>query len=141
MFFDRKKTDVQEIKDMMDTPLEEVEPPARERETGAPLFVKVEKYRDLIKSVQEIKLFVASTKQVFTVLSEIESVRNDTLNVLRATLQRVERSVVEIDSELLRPYGASVAEIENSEVNHIESSLTDLQKQLLDLKHELSEMK
>ena len=74
MFFahrdNRKKSDLSEIKDAMRLePIEEmpVEEMPVERETGAPLFVKVDKYRDLIKSIQELKLYVASTKQVFTV--------------------------------------------------------------------------
>ena len=143
MFFsrkDREKAGIDEIKDIMEMPQVE-EMPVVERETGAPLFVKVDKYRDIIKSVQEMKLFVASTKQVFTVLHEIESLRADTLNVLRATIQRLERSITEIDTELVRPHGVSVAAEESTEVTHIESSLNDLQKQLLDLKRELSEMK
>ena len=143
MFFsnkDRGKARVDEIKDIMDIPPAE-EMPIVERETGAPLFVKVDKYRDIIKSVQEMKLFVASTKQVFTALHEIESLRSDTLNVLRATIQRLERSITEIDTELVRPHGVSVAAEESVEVTHIESSLNDLQKQLLDLKRDLQEMK
>ena len=148
MFFarrdnNRKKSDLGEIKDAMRLePIEElpVEELPVERETGAPLFVKVDKYRDLIKSIQELKLYVASTKQVFTVLHETESLRADTLNILRATLQRLERGIIEIDTELLRPYGAGEV-TESAEVTHIETSLTDLQKQLLELKRELQEMK
>ena len=73
---------------------------------------------------------------------EIESLRADTLNVLRATMQRLERSVIEMDAELLRPQGINITEMEKStEVTHIESSLSDLQKQLLDLKRELQGVK
>ena len=88
-----------------------------------------------------MKLFVSSTKQVFSVLQEIESLRSETLNVLRTTMQRLERSVIEMDAELLRPQGVTMTEEKSSEVTHIESSLTDLQKQLLDLKRELQGMK
>ena len=139
MFFARKddKKGMDDIKDIMDLP--PVEEIPVEREVGAPLFVKVDKYRDIIKSVQEMKLYVASTKQVFTALQEIESLRADTLNVLRATVQRLERSITEIDTELIRPHGVTVEE--SAEAGHIESSLTDLQKQLLDLKRELQEMR
>lgn len=146
MFFHKEKARAPDVEDIKGAMIEEapalLEPiPARERETGAPLFVKVDKYRDIIKNVQEIKLFVASTKQVFGILHDVESLRADTLNVLRATLQRIERSMLEIDTELLRPYGASVAEAESGEAGHIESSLGELQRQLLELKRELQEMK
>ncbi|MBI4174625.1 MAG: hypothetical protein HY517_03195 [Candidatus Aenigmarchaeota archaeon] len=152
MFFSKdRKRELSEIKDV----LEEEEMPAampaapspsplvrmKEKESAAPLFVKVDKYRDIITSIQEMKLYVSSTKQVFSVLQEIESMRSDALNVLRATLQRLERSVIEMDAELLRPQGVSITAQESSEVTHIESSLGELQKQLLDLKRELQGMK
>ena len=53
MFFKKDKgRDVKEIKKMMDEHEEEEMPemPVVERETGAPLFVKVDKYRDIIKT-------------------------------------------------------------------------------------------
>lgn len=144
MFFKKDKgREVREIKEIMDMPEEEEMPhmPAMERETSAPLFVKVDKYRDIIKTIQELKLFVASTKQVFGVLQEVENLKSDALNVLRATVQRLERSILEIDSELLRPHGVGITDTKSSEVGHLESSLEELQKQLLELKRELQDMK
>ena len=152
MFFSKdRKREIHDIKKVMDMPdYEELPAPAvmpspksqfKERESAAPLFVKVDKYRDIITSIHEMKLYVSSTKQVFSVLQEIESLRADTLNVLRATMQRLERSVIEMDSELLRPQGVAMSEEKSSEVTHIESSLSELQKQLLDLKRELQGVK
>lgn len=145
MFFKKEKgKEIKEIKKMIDMPVEEEEMPHMqtvERETGAPLFVKVDKYRDIIKTIQELKLFVASTKQVFGVLQEVENLKSDALNVLRATVQRLERSILEIDAELLRPHGVGISETKSNEVGHLESSLEELQKQLLELKRELSDMK
>lgn len=150
MFFHKgKKKELEEIKDIMEMPEEDL--PAvhtvskethAEGSASAPLFVKVDKYRDIITSIQEMKLYVSSSKQIFAVLQEVEGLKADTINVLRATLQRLERSITEIDAELLRPQGVSIAEAEKStEVTHIESSLSELQKQLLDLKKELQGMK
>ncbi|MBS3051366.1 MAG: hypothetical protein J4400_04400 [Candidatus Aenigmarchaeota archaeon] len=146
MFFSKDKKEMRDIKEVMEMPDEEMPlqmPMAqlKEKESAAPLFVKVDKYRDIISTIHEMKLYVSTTKQVFSVLQEIESLRSDTLNVLRATMQRLERSVIEMDAELLRPQGVTMTEEKSSEVTHIESSLTDLQKQLMDLKRELQGMK
>ena len=110
---------------------------------GAPLFVKVDKYRDVLKDVHELKLYTAGIKQVLDLLHDIETIRTDANKVLRATVQRIEKTLVEVDSELLRPRGAIMSEIsrEDSEVGHIEGALTDLQKQLIDLKRELQSFK
>ncbi len=143
MFFRKDKKQLEEIKEMMEAPQEEAEElPTVEREVSAPLFVKVDKYKSIIASIQELKLFVSGTKQLFTVLHEIENVRADALNILRATVQRLERSIVEIDSELVRPRGVNIVDVtESTEATHIESSLTELQKQLMELKRELQQMK
>ncbi|MBI4162547.1 MAG: hypothetical protein HY513_02595 [Candidatus Aenigmarchaeota archaeon] len=110
---------------------------------GAPLFVKVDKYRDVLRDVHELKLYTAGIKQVLDLLHDIETIRMDANKVLRATVQRIEKSLVEMDSELLRPRGAIMSEItrEDTEVRHIEGSLTELQKQLSDLKRELQTFK
>ncbi len=117
--------------------------PAREVSTdpGAPLFVKVDKYKDIITTIHELKLFLSGTKQLFTLLHEIDAVRSDAISILRATIQRLERSLVDMDAELLRPRGVDMVQQERGEASHIESSLNDLHKQLLELKRELNHLK
>ena len=151
MFFRKeKKDDISEIKNaVMSDDLHDVDdflkPAPREiqRESGAPLFVKVEKYREVLTRVQEMKIFVSGVKQLFNVLSEIESVRADALKIFKVTVQRLENSIAEIDSELLKPRGLDLGDVSygETEVRHIEGSLSDLQKQLMDLRRELQEMK
>ncbi|MCX6816101.1 MAG: hypothetical protein NT120_04595 [Candidatus Aenigmarchaeota archaeon] len=110
-----------------------------ERDASAPLFVKVDKYREILKGLQEMKLFVSGVKQTFTVLQEIESIRADTINIMRATVQRLEKSLTEIDANLLRPKGVSLHEmgVAGVEVRHLENTLTDLQKQMSVLRSEM----
>ncbi len=107
-------------------------------EIGAPLFIKIEKYKDVISTVQEMKLFVSSVKNVFSIMQEAEHVKQDSLGILKVTLQRLEKAVLEMDSELLRPHGISVYSYRGEpEAKQIESSLSELQKQLLELRQEL----
>ncbi|GEM_PF-1828437 len=110
---------------------------------GAPLFVKVEKYRDVLRDVHELKLYTSGIKQLLDLMHDVETIRADANKVLRATVQRIEKTLVEVDSELLRPRGAIMSEIsrEDTEVRHVESALTELQKQLADLKRELQSFK
>ncbi|MBI4019636.1 MAG: hypothetical protein HY364_05310 [Candidatus Aenigmarchaeota archaeon] len=109
---------------------------------SAPLFVKIDKYYDILKDLQEMKMFLAGTKHLYHVLEEVENVRNDTLKIMRATIQRLEKSVVEMDSGLLRPREDQYpTPQETPEVRHIEGSLNELQGQLDVLKKELQSMK
>ncbi len=113
------------------------------REQSAPLFVKVEKYREVISSIQEMKLFIAGVKDTFAILQELEHVRSDAINIMKVTVQRLEKATMELDSELLRPRGVNISPFEQgeTEAKHIESSLTELQKQLLELKQDLQGMR
>ena len=168
MFFKNnkdKKDDLKEIKEAMtaeDNEMEEHDPlgledlpetpsqlqspqPYRmpQKEEGAPLFVKVDKYRALIMSVQEMKNYIAGLKQLFNVMYDIETMRGDTLKILKATTVKLEKTLTEIDYELLRPKGYETEElgVEEPEVMHLEGSLSDLQRQLQELKRELQELR
>jgi len=119
------------------------EAPTKKDQMVAPLFVKVDKYRELLTTVHEMKLFVSGIKQIFNVFQELESIRTEAIKVMQASVQRLERSVLEMDSELLRPRGVDFSELVESEteVKHIEDSLTDLQKQIAGMRRELHDLK
>lgn len=136
MFFHRKKAETRAVV--------EEQPPALHvpaKEEFAPLFVKVEKYHDVLMNLNEMKTFVSGMKQLFNVLSELETVRGDSLKIMRSSIQRFERSLVELDTELLRPKGLVLEQYGEVEVQHIEESLNDLQAQLATLRKELQEFK
>ncbi len=139
MIFPKKNDDFGDIKKAIEREDEEVvniPNPA-----GAPLFVKIEKYKEIVKSVLEIRTFISGTKQAFTILSEIETIRNDALNILKTSMQRLEKRVVELDNLMLRPRGIPFEEDDVEEVGHVEDGLMDLQKQVSELKRELQTLK
>ena len=150
MFFKRKgdkEKNYEEIKKSMGMSMEEpseefIEDKPEREVSSAPLFVKVEKYQNVLGSINEMRTFVSSMKQLFNVLYELETVRNDSLKIMRVNVQRLEKSLLEIDSELLRPKGIDLQiPYTECDVHHIENSLGELQRQLADLRRELQELK
>ena len=147
MFFKRKPGNEKEIENINEGISQEPELPQeefiRKREPeSAPLFVKVEKYQNLLVSINEMRSFVSGMKQLFNVLYELETVRNESLKMMRATVQRLEKNLLVIDSELLRPKGIDMQmQHSEAETHHIENSLGELQRQLADLRRELQELK
>ncbi len=140
------RAEIRDIKEVMEQPIEETPTqPQRQpvsqvqQELGAPLFVKVEKYREVLSALQEVKLFVSGIKHLFAIINEIDAVRADATNIMRATVERLDKGVVEIDSELLRPRGITLTDYDrtSTEIGHVEQSLNDLQAQLADLRREL----
>ncbi|MBI2971301.1 MAG: hypothetical protein HYY37_02685 [Candidatus Aenigmarchaeota archaeon] len=144
MFFHAKKQETKEIKQAIEEPYpapqqqEIVQEPAAPM--SAPLFVKVEKYREILSDVQEMKVFIEGVKQLLGVVNDVEAVRADAIKMLRATVQRLEKTVTEVDSELLRPKGFEIETPGEIEIRHIEGSLSDLQHQLAALRKELQEL-
>ena len=65
------------------------------------------------------------------------------MKILKATTVKLEKTLTEIDYELLRPRGYETEElgVEEPEVMHLEESLSDLQKQLQEVKRELQELR
>ena len=106
----------------------------------APMFIKVEKYREILTELDEIKTFTASINQIFSVLADIDATREDAMKALRASLQRLERATAMIDAELLRPIGFEVFPHGEVELKHIETSLSALQQQLAGMRRELEKM-
>ena len=126
----------------LEEPIHEEEFIQRKEPTAAPLFVKVEKYQTLLGNINEMRSFVSSMKQLFNVIYELETVRNDSLKIMRANIQRLEKNLLEIDAGLLRPKGLEMQiPYTEGEVHHIEDSLGELQQQLHDLRRELQELK
>jgi cob(I)alamin adenosyltransferase len=128
-----------------DMELEEVlpEPAPRRGKESAPLFVKVSRYKELIDSINDMKTFNASLKQMFLVINEADNVRNDALKIMRATVNRLDKTLAEIDSELVRPEGIDLEKVSysESEVRYIEKSLSQLQRQLAVLRKDIHDLK
>jgi hypothetical protein len=151
MFFRKKQNPQEPVReaDMIETEsiktepfpeppkIEEKEPHTEEY---APLFVKVEKYRDILRLLGEIRSFISGLKQLFVVISEIEGIRDDAMKIMRATVSRLEKAAAEIDAELLRPVGLEPFPAGEIELKHIETSLSDLQRQLAALRDEVEKL-
>ncbi|MFH7918302.1 MAG: hypothetical protein QW631_03270, partial [Candidatus Aenigmatarchaeota archaeon] len=113
----------------------------------APLFVKVEKYREIITIIQEIKTLLAGLRNLFSILEEIDQVKSDTLNTLRITLQRVEKNITQLDANFLRTGSEEIEKVKETikpkaiEANELEDSLKQLYEELTTMKSEIEKMK
>lgn len=113
----------------------------------APLFVKLEKYKEIITTLQEIKTLMTGLRNLFTILEEVDQVKNDTINTLRITIQRIEKNIAQLDANFLRTGGEDVEKIKESikprsiEVTELEDSLKQLYDELTTMKNEIEKIK
>jgi len=167
IFFRKKKEEeaVEEIKDIVEgrkvpevipqPPIEEkipeVEKPVTveekpappvteepEKPVFAPLFVKIEKYRSVLNSINDLKTTVIMIKNAFSIQKQIDSLRNENRKFLELAIKKIDKKIVSLDMDFLRPQGYE-EEFPPPiyEAGGLEGVVDDLKKQIEGLKSEL----
>jgi hypothetical protein len=115
--------------------------PYGRKEQNAPLFVKVDKYNEILANIEDTRVLLNGIKNVFPLLLEIDAVKKDSIDTLRVTMQRIEKNILLLDTELLRPGQPRIGAEPSREGGQVQDSLTKLQNHLESLKSELQRMK
>jgi chromosome segregation ATPase len=140
-----KSTELEEVKKAVEGEKPEVEaepeklPP--EPETYAPLFVKIERYKEVLNLLSEIKTTIVTLKNAFSVINELEKLRSETMKTIQASLNRVDTKVLSLDREFLRPkgYEEELPEHFEPEVENLSVIVEDLKSQVEKLKSKIKE--
>jgi len=115
--------------------------PAKQEKTGfAPLFVKIDRYRNILKSLAEIKTTLALMKNAFVMLGEIDKIEDENMNVIANALDKIEKKMSALDAEFLRPSGFEDEMSETYEVESIQGVISDLHSQIRHLKNEIQQV-
>jgi len=125
----------------VEEPVEE-EKPILEKELKkpefAPLFVKIDRYKSVLETINEIKNTIITIKNVLSVQKQIEDLRNENRTLLESAIEKVDRGVLVLDSEFLRPRGYEEEFLPPAyETEGLEGVVDDLKKQIDSLKSEL----
>lgn len=101
-----------------------------------PLFVKVDKYEDVIKNVQELRSYTLSLRDALDALADIEKELKVGMEVAHKTLDRVNAIISMLDSKLLRTQGIDI-EGEVKTPKEVEGYIKNVYGQIERLKSEL----
>jgi len=110
----------------------------KEKVSFAPLFVKLDKYKQILNALVELKTTIAAIKNSFSVLNELERLKMESLKMIQASVDKMDKRLVALDSEFLRPSGfheEMPAEMYNSE--SIGGVINDLRSQIEQLRAEI----
>lgn len=77
----------------------------KEKTSFAPLFVKLDKYKQILNALIELKTTIAAIKNSFTVLNELERLKMESLKMIQSSIDKMDKKLVALDSEFLRPSG------------------------------------
>lgn len=108
----------------------------------APLFVKIDRYRNIISSVSSLRNTAIVVKNTLSVMNELEKTKQQTTSLMREAIEKLEKRLNSLDNELVRPAGLNTQAPTEvyQDVHNVEATLADLKSQIQQLKSELQQM-
>ena len=103
----------------------------------APVFIKLEKYEDVLNTINELKSVLNLLKNTFSILEENEKMRTETTEIIRENVKRIEEKISSLDSILLRPAGYEETSWKEIKAEEVKDTLSTLKSQIDKLKREL----
>lgn len=106
----------------------------QEKPSQAPLFVKLDKYKQILSTIASLKPSFVMLKNNFEILNKLEKLREENMSLIKETLERVEKKLTTLDTELIKPSGFREEMPEMYDVKSVDDMLADLNKQIEQLK-------
>ncbi len=143
---ERKETSEPTIKTgkgMRDSEMAQVKTPTPGSSDFAPLFVKVEKYRETVLGLQEIKTYLSGVREIFEVVKDLEELRKISVDMVLSSIEKLETTVADLDQMLLKPPGIRLEGYAEGmeDVEKIELSMIELHKEIEELRDRLAKLK
>ncbi|MFH8132508.1 MAG: hypothetical protein QW321_02790 [Candidatus Aenigmatarchaeota archaeon] len=105
-----------------------------------PLFIKLERYEEVLNTLEELKNILKIFKSFISTLDESEKIRNGCIDLMKQNLNKFEEKLSSLDSILLRPATHEVSE-EVADKQEVKDTLLNLKSQIDKLKHELESLR
>lgn len=104
-----------------------------------PLFVKIDKYRSVLSILNDLKTTIFLVKSALSVQKQIESLVDENRNLIENALNKIDEKTQLLDLEFTKPRGYTERMPTPSleEEKSLENVVSDLKKQIDDLKSEL----
>ncbi|MEM5815000.1 MAG: hypothetical protein QXD89_00730 [Candidatus Aenigmatarchaeota archaeon] len=107
-------------------------------EVSAPLFIKLDKYKNLVSSLMQLKTYLITLKNTIVAIEQLEKVRMESISTLSKTIEKMNEKISELEKYLVKPIGFTFGPTETmEELFAVQSTLSSLKTQIENLKSEL----
>ncbi|MBI4894268.1 MAG: hypothetical protein HY833_00840 [Candidatus Aenigmarchaeota archaeon] len=112
------------------------------QQASAPLFVKIDRYRNLVSSLGAIKSSMGLLRSSLATMNELEKARQQNMLIVQGTVDKVEKRLAMLDKELVRPSGftSPSSNEDYQDMHSVGATVADLKGQIQQLKSELEQM-
>ena len=104
-----------------------------------PVFIKIDKYADIVRNLQRLKSAAMSLRDALDALADIEKELTTGIAISHKALDEFNSTIAMLDSRFVR--AASMKEIESSESEEIDGYIKGIYEQMDKIKDELQDIK
>ncbi len=104
---------------------------------SAPLFIKIDRYKELLSYLHLLRLEITNLKDLMGVLKTTQEMLKDTNDALGLTIEKTDVYLSSMDSELLKPRGLDIDIEEDSKRMEMRMTLEELNIHLEKLRQEV----
>jgi len=121
-------------------PVEE-EPVEAKKETSqfAPLFIKLDRYKNILRQMAELKMIVVTIKNTLAMITEMDKLKADSMKMIQDAVARIDKKLVTLDQEFLKPSGYHDMIPQQMARQDLQDELDALRNQIEALKFEMEE--
>jgi len=139
---EKKIEEISEIERKLDIP-ESKKFSFEKRLEYAPLFIKIEKYRETLENLENLENYLKGMSKLFDLINELERIRRMNIEALIKLYHKVTATASKLYGGLLKPRGMKfeASLIGESEIEKLDSVIRDLNKELNALREEIDKLK
>jgi len=115
-----------------------IEPPKEMEVSNLPLFIKIDRYQEIIFSINMIRSNIKAIKSSVSLMDEIERMRGENLKSLKDVLGKLENNLEKL-ATLFKTGPRQLVEEKTKEAKDLENLLKDLKLQIDSIKNEISQ--
>ncbi len=109
-----------------------------ERPSFAPLFVKIDRYQEVLNSIESLKSILLNVRDLLNLMQHLDRMRMESETLLQKNIQEIVASISNLDNEFVRPKGVQIEEHQPKiEFEKVGSYVGELQRELDNLKSQL----
>lgn len=106
----------------------------------APLFVKIDKYKEVLSKLDQLKMILKKMTRLISLSYEIDEIKGDLTGRIRNTTSKITDTLISLDEIFVKPEKYRPESIYEKKTHEVEGQIYDLQEELKHLRKELSKI-
>jgi hypothetical protein len=102
-----------------------------------PLFIKIDKYKDIVQNLQRLKSYALSLRDALDALDDIEKELKTGIQITQKALDDFNAIIAVMDAKLIRLTGGDEGEIEGEVPEHMDDYIKGVYDQIAKIRDEL----